>query len=331
MCVYPRLIKNPKYKATKKNGGLIPHLNDIRISMVAIGCGKCIECTKQKANQWKTRLMEEIKTNTNARFVTLTFSNESIAQLIQDIPNDYKGYEIDNAIATLAVRRFLERYRKEHKTSIKHWLITELGHNGTENIHLHGIIWTNTPLENIEKHWKYGWMWKGKKINDQIINYVNEKTINYITKYVTKRDKIHPNYNPIILCSPGIGGYYTTTHNAIKNKFNNNNTKETYTTRTGTQLPLPIYYRNKIYTEKEREQLWTQKLDTQTRYVLGQKINVAENDNEYLLALQEAQKINTSLGYGKPNTSQTDWEQYEYEKQLRTLKIQTRIKKAKKP
>lgn len=158
MCVYPRLITNPKYKANKKNGGVIPHLHDPRIGMVAIGCGKCIECTKQKANQWKTRLIEDLKTNTNAKFVTFTFSNESIQQLMQDIPNGYKGYDIDNAIATLAVRRFLERYRKEHKTSIRHWLITELGHNGTERVHLHGIIWTNTPLENIEKHWLYGWM-----------------------------------------------------------------------------------------------------------------------------------------------------------------------------
>lgn len=330
MCVYPQLIKNPKYKANKKNGGVIPHLNDPRVAMVAIGCGKCIECTKQKANQWKTRLMEDIKTNTNARFVTFTFSNESIQLLIQDIPNGYKGYDIDNAIATLAVRRFLERYRKEHKTSVRHWLITELGHNGTENIHLHGIIWTNTSLDNIEKHWKYGWIWKGKKINNQIINYVNEKTINYITKYVTKIDNIHKNYKPIILCSKGIGANYINTSNSKTNKFKNAETKETYTTRTGTKLPLPIYYRNKIYTEEQREKLWTIKLDKEIRYVLGEKIDISQGDQKYLEALEAAQKINKELGYGKPNTTENDWEQYEYEKQLRQLKIETRIQKTKK-
>lgn len=329
MCVYPKLIRNPKYKPNKKNGGVIPHLNDPRIAMVAIGCGKCIECTKQKAYQWKTRLIEDLKTNTNAKFVTFTFNNHSLTSLSQDISTTYKGYDIDNAIATLAVRRFLERYRKEHKTSIRHWLITELGHNGTERVHLHGIIWTDKPLENIEKHWKYGWMWKGKKINDQIVNYVNEKTINYITKYVTKIDQNHKNYKPIILCSSGIGNNYTNTPNSKRNKFNNTSTKETYTTRTGTELPLPTYYRNKLFTEQQREQLWLNKLNQETRYVLGQKISIKENDTEYLRALKEAQRINTSLGYGKPNTSESDWEQYEYEKQLRQIKIETRIQKQK--
>ena len=37
------------------------------------------------------------------------------------------GYEKDNNIATLSVRRFLERWRKEFKRSVRHWLITELG------------------------------------------------------------------------------------------------------------------------------------------------------------------------------------------------------------
>ena len=38
---------------------------------------------------------------------------------------------------------------KNKQKSVRHWLITELGHNGTENIHLHGIIWTNKNIEAI--------------------------------------------------------------------------------------------------------------------------------------------------------------------------------------
>ena len=40
-----------------------------------------------------------------------------------------------------------------------------------------------------------------------------------------------------------------------KNKYNETETKETYTTRQGIKLPLPIYYRNQIYNEEEIEKL----------------------------------------------------------------------------
>ena len=70
-----------------------------------------------------------------------------------------RGYNRDNAIAKLGVRRFLERWRKENKKSVRHWLTTELGGNGTENIHLHGIIWTDKTSEYISRIWKYGFTW----------------------------------------------------------------------------------------------------------------------------------------------------------------------------
>ena len=34
MCLYPRLIKNPKYKENKKNGGVIPAFLDERVFIV---------------------------------------------------------------------------------------------------------------------------------------------------------------------------------------------------------------------------------------------------------------------------------------------------------
>ena len=37
MCLYPKLIKNPKYKASKKNGGKIPAVYDIRLYVNVLG------------------------------------------------------------------------------------------------------------------------------------------------------------------------------------------------------------------------------------------------------------------------------------------------------
>ena len=116
-------------------------------------------------------MQEEIRHKKNGKFVTLTFSEESLVELGEDKSiNTLNGYNLDNEIATLAVRRFLERWRKKYKKSVKHWFVTELGHNGTERIHLHGIIFTKENKETIESIWKYGNIWVGTFVNTKTIN-----------------------------------------------------------------------------------------------------------------------------------------------------------------
>ena len=210
-----------------------------------------------------------------------------------------KGYDLDNAIARHAVRKFNERWRKRYGKAIRHWLVTELGHNGTENIHLHGIIWTDDTQE-LAKIWNYGFIWDGKKDSwGRKQNYVSTKTINYIIKYVTKVDLKHRFYKQIVLTSAGIGAGYMDRTDWIKNKFNpEGETKEYYKTETGHKQALPIYWRNKIYSDEEREKLWLNKLDKQERYVMGIKISIKKDESEYNKVLEQAQKDNERLGYG---------------------------------
>lgn len=316
MCLYPKLIGNPKYKSNKKNGGVIPQINDKRVLLVPIGCGNCGECRQKKRREWKVRLTEECENDKKGIFVTLTFSNEAIKELGKDIKED--GYERDNAIATLGVRRFLERWRKKHKKSVKHFLITELGHNGTENIHLHGIIWTN-KREEINNIWKYGFTWIGGKDRK-----VGEKAVNYIIKYITKLDIQHENYKPKILTSKGIGKNYINKDEAKLNKYNKKNTKEYYRTKQGYKVALPIYYRNHIYSEEEREKLWINKLEENKRYVNGIEIDVNTEQGQlrYEKVLQQAQKENKAKGYGD-NTK--NWNKILYERQRRNLNYWKRV------
>lgn len=287
-------MPNRRYLPSKKNNGIIPPVRDRRHLWVAVGCGKCIECMNQRKRQWQIRMLEEIKTRTDGKFVTLTFSSESIEALAKDAKT-----EEANTIAKLAVRRFLERWRKKYNVSVRHWLVTELGHTGTERLHLHGVIFTD---EDIEERWQYGWVYIGE--------YVNEKTINYITKYVTKTDLDHPNYVPIVLCSPGIGRNYIQSSNAKNNQFKGKDTKETYRLNNGARIGLPTYYRNKLYTDEEREELWSNLLDKQERWVLGEKIDVStiEGAIQYERALKWAQKQNRKLGYLDPKT----WKKVKY-------------------
>lgn len=342
MCLYPKLIFNPKYKANKKNGGVIPPLKDNRVVYVPVKCNKCMECRKQIARQWQVRLLEEIRHNKNGKFITLTFSDKSIAKLCEyekkftDLETGRKfkekigateGYERDNQIATVGVRLFLERWRKQYKKSLRHWLITEIGHNGTENIHLHGIIWTDVDLSEVERIWQYGYVWKGKeKQNGVIENYVNENTVGYITKYVTKVDEKHKTYQGIVLTSAGIGSGYLTRTDSITNKYTGSNTKEFYRTRTGHKINLPIYWRNKIYTEEEREQLWINKLDKEERWVMGERVDVSKGTKEYDDLVKYYRMINQRLGYG---TGIADYDKEQYEKQRRAIMQETRIQKGK--
>ena len=184
--------------ANKKNGGDVPSVNDERVLWVPVGCQKCMECRKQKARQWQVRLQEDIRKNKNGKFVTYTFSDQELNKLENEI-KELTGYERDNEVCRIAVRRYTERWRKKYKKTIRHWLVTELGTTSTERVHIHGIVWTN-EIEDITKIWKYGGVYIGE--------YVNEKTINYIVKYISKTDEAHKEYTSKMFVSQGIGKDY---------------------------------------------------------------------------------------------------------------------------
>lgn len=357
MCLYPELIQNRKYIPNKKNGGKVPPLplyvdsegrirEDKRVLLVPVGCGRCMECRKRKGREWNVRLHEELRTKEKVIFITLTFSNESIYNITNGLnnkgeripkrrkrvngklqPREYEkpinleGYELDNEIATIAIRRFLERWRKKFGKSVKHWFITELGHKGTENIHMHGLIWTEEKEQTIKDIWDYGFIWMG---DEKKKGYVNERTINYITKYVHKTDLKHREYKSKILCSQGIGSGYLQRLESLRNKYNDIDTIEYYTTRRGIKLALPIYYRNKIYSDQEREKLWTNMLDREVRYVCGEEIDISKGEEGYERIRDYWRKRNIEMGYG---TNEKNWNRKLYERRRRMLKQKERLTK----
>lgn len=312
-------------------------MQDKRVGLVPIGCGHCMECKKQRATHWRTRLLEEVKHDKTGIFVTLTFSPAGMRELrgkVQELPGGtkLKGYALDNEIAKMGVKLFLDRYRKysKDKKSAKHWLVTELGQTNTERIHLHGIIWT-TEANLIDEKWQYGIVWRGKrktrKEGNRVIeyfeNYVNERTANYITKYIMKPDMLHPQYKSIVLCSPGIGRRYTESYNFTRHKFKGKKTKRSYVTSNGYEIGMPTYYRYKAWNDEEREALWLMMLDRKKRYVNGKEICIKEGEEMYELALKHAQKQNNEWNFGSPK----HWNSKDYENQRRNLRTEIRISK----
>lgn len=79
---------------------------------------------------------------------------------------------------------------------------------------MHGLLFNDEPIEFGEmddnmlrkwKYWKYGHIYVGE--------YVNTRTINYISKYITKIDNDHKGFIGQILASPGIGKQFIEKHN----------------------------------------------------------------------------------------------------------------------
>lgn len=279
MCLYTKRILNRRYLPTKKNGYVPPVCTDERLRYIDIECGECFECKKKKARQWRIRMSEEMRNNPSAIFFTGTFTDKRIEQLSKKYGIDKKNV---NEIATKEVRLFLERIRQtsREKKSIKHWIVTEKGHTNTRRIHIHGIFWhpNKAGLSYLlNKCWTAGYSYQGK--------YVNDKTVNYIVKYMTKPDLDNPEYKGIVLCSPGLGSNYINRQDAKRNKYReykgeHNKTDETYRFRDGSLAALPKYYKEKLYTEREREELWIQKQEEGYKFIMGEKHKVESEEDE---------------------------------------------------
>lgn len=261
MCLYPTFVKNPKYKPNKKNKGKPPVCKDRRLLYIPAKCGCCIECRKEKQREWRVRLEEELRSNFGY-FTTLTISPEGIKEIEEK--SGLKWEENPNEIATKGLRLFLERIRKETGKSIKHWCVTELGEK-KDRIHLHGIFFGQKSAELIKKHWKYGFVFIG--------GYCNSRSINYMTKYMLKVDIKHPEFKQIVLASPGIGSGYMDRLDYLWQKQNYKRIDvATYTFRNGTKMAMPKYYKNKIFTEKEREKMWINNLNRGLLWIYGEKV-----------------------------------------------------------
>lgn len=309
MCLYQTKILNPKYLPNEKNGGIPPKCEDERKKYIYTDCGWCVECRKKIANNWKIRLYEEIKTNKNCEMVTLTFRPEAIQELENEIfTKHYKGLErgeLDvNILAAYSVRMFTERWRKKYKKAPRYFLITELGHEGSERIHLHGLFFNVLNInkleyqKDIQEKWTYG--------NVDFGEWVDERSINYISKYITKVDKINEGYKQKIFVSKGLGKDYVSNKRYL-HAWKDENTNTLYRTKKGTYIAIPKYYKKKLFTEEEQEKLWTYQLNKNEIWIDGTKYDKERQDDlEYrkevignILGRREANK---KAGFGDDYT-----------------------------
>lgn len=284
MCYFPIKILNKRFIPTRKNGYNPPECPDERLRYITAECGHCFECRKKKRNMWRIRMKEQKKDTPTGVFFTGTIKPERYKK----IKNKY-NIKNDNDIATKAVRLFLERIRKETGKSIKHWIVTEKGHTNTRRIHIHGLFFDTIGIGkyNLERLLKRNWI-DGYSYNGYS---TSEKCINYISKYMTKKDEVNPEFIGKVLASPGLGAGYTE-RNKRYHTFHGENTHEEYINYNGVAETLPRYYKEKLWTEEQRQELWIIKENKGIKWIGKQKFNTLSEEGRqwYENVLEEHNK-----------------------------------------
>ena len=84
----------------------------------------------------------------------------------------------------------------------------------------------------------------------------------------------------------------------------------------------PIYYRNKIFTEEEREKLFLDKIEKGIIYVLGKKIDLKTEELRYMNVLISERKRCERIYYDNPK----DWDKRKYLNKLKKQRQWTETK-----
>ncbi|AXQ65632.1 MAG: replication initiator protein [Microviridae sp.] len=128
-------------------------------------CGRCAPCLVNRQQQWSVRCTLESYLWGNSIFITLTYDDESLPKTQKELKR--------------SVQLWLKRFRKALPQKIRYFIALEYGKQG--RAHFHGIIFNASQFDAkaLQDTWGMGFTHVGE---------CNPKTINYVTKYITKGD-----------------------------------------------------------------------------------------------------------------------------------------------
>lgn len=185
--------------AWRVGGGVSLRMPQQDAPYIALPCGKCVGCRRERARQWAIRLDHEGRLHDAASFLTLTYAKK--------LPADTKAWKRDAQL-------FLKRLRKTLDQKIRYYMVGELGSkNGRPHIHaivfgywpddLQPIRKGKTPLyrsSSLEKIWPHGYSSVGR---------VSFESVAYVAQYTLDKtgEKSSKTYREWSLMSrrPGIG------------------------------------------------------------------------------------------------------------------------------
>ncbi len=228
MCDTPYHMNNPAYPIKSRD------------KIIPVPCGKCYPCKMRRVNSWVFRLIQQEKVEQSAHFITLTYDNDHVPI------TDNKYMTIDKRDVQLFMKRLrkahVKKYGKEHR--IKYYLCGEYG-SKTKRPHYHAVMF-NVDTELIDKAWHMGSSHYG---------HVTGASISYTLKYMAKATRIPEHSNDdrqpeFALMSKRLGSNYLSPK--IKEYHQQDIERNFVVLEGGIKLPMPRYYRDKIFTEEQR-------------------------------------------------------------------------------
>lgn len=216
---------------------------------ISVPCGKCPRCYERRKMEWGFRMEKEMEISKNTLFTTLTYNPETVPYSKygqktlrpKDLQDFFKRLRQNQKRSKITIEHLANGLTQNDK--IKYYACGEYGEEN-QRPHYHAIIF-NVSRKNIEKSWGLG---------ETHVVPANKETIGYVMKYLDKRlgqEKLwkkEPEYNTM---SEGVGKSYIS-KNANWHKINidilyvmKNN---------GIKIPMPRYYRSKIFNNDERMQ-----------------------------------------------------------------------------
>lgn len=208
-----------------------------------VRCGKCHACLSARTAGWSFRLIKEGEVSESALFVTLTYNTANV-------PISPKGFM---TLRLSDIQKFFKRLRKNSGKKIRYYICGEYGGEKMRP-HYHIILFNCLP-DDVNKAWSYEKDGKRLAIGDVHFGDVSGASIGYTLKYMQKEKKIPLHANDdrkkeFATFSKGLGANYLT--NAMI-QWHKRDLTRTYVFHEGKKLPMPRYYKEKIYSEKERQ------------------------------------------------------------------------------
>lgn len=203
---------------------------------INVPCGKCPPCKLRRVQEWVFRLLIEERHSFSSYFITLTYDT-------QHVPITKNGFM---TLDKRDVQLFMKRLRKHNSAKLTYYTAGEYG-DQKYRPHYHMILFNLEDQESIFKAWDLGDVHIGKVTGDSIA---------YTAKYIDKQKRIplHRNDDRVkefSLMSKGIGKQFLT--DQMVKYYKNDVSRNHVVKGSGHIEALPRYYRNKIFTDQEKE------------------------------------------------------------------------------
>lgn len=240
---------HPYYVDAKKTWGITT------FRWFPVPCGKCVGCRLARRQEWTFRLSEEVKDSHYVAFATLTYDEQHVPTLETDELSDVLTLNYKDV--QLFIKRFKQTLLRKLSLSLRYFCCGEYGSN-TLRPHYHCIFFFRglsqdyvddicITLPSIFRScWSLG----------DILDFQQMKTngaASYVNKYLHKFYKVELLEEQAVeksLKSQGIGRGYIT---RMKNWHLEDPENRTYAYYNGYKIPLPRYFREKIFGIKKEK------------------------------------------------------------------------------